>query len=193
MRETKKLDQVRSLSGPEYMWRMTATLSQLELGLWKGFKQQKADRYKSEFDCFFDFSQERLEYWSDLADESRVMAFQQGAASVAQWPSRLVAMAAIATSHVEMTAEIAMTITSHQTTNPSLKIFTIFRLTVQLPTPMGPSSSLRSLTTLIPFLMLTLIIISPIGMPETSNVPFLAVTILGHMPGDNVICFCPFL
>ena len=62
---------------------MTATLSQLELGLWKGFKQQKADRYKSEFDCFFDFSQERLEYWSDLADESRVMAFQQGAASAA--------------------------------------------------------------------------------------------------------------
>ena len=38
LRETKKLDQVRSLSGPEYVWRMTATLSQLELGLWKGFK-----------------------------------------------------------------------------------------------------------------------------------------------------------
>ena len=33
LRETKKLDQVRSLSGPEYVWRMTATLSQLELGL----------------------------------------------------------------------------------------------------------------------------------------------------------------
>ena len=27
LRETKKLDQVRSLSGPEYVWRMTATLS----------------------------------------------------------------------------------------------------------------------------------------------------------------------
>ena len=83
LRETKKLDQVHSLSGPEYVWRMTATLSQLELGLWKGFKQQQANPYKSEFDRFYDFSQERLEYWSDLADESRAIAVQRATATAA--------------------------------------------------------------------------------------------------------------
>ena len=45
LRETKKLDQVRSLSGPEYVWRMTATLSQLELGLWKGFNPLSAKKF----------------------------------------------------------------------------------------------------------------------------------------------------
>ena len=35
LRETIKLDQVRSLAGPEYVWRMTSTLSQHEIGLWK--------------------------------------------------------------------------------------------------------------------------------------------------------------
>ena len=62
---------------------MTATLSQLELGLWKGFKWQQANCYESEFDCFYDFAQERLEYLSDLADESRAMAIQQGTAPAA--------------------------------------------------------------------------------------------------------------
>ena len=103
------------------------------------------------------------------------------------------AMVAMATSHVGMTAEIAVTIASHGTSSPPLIILTIFRLTVQLPNHKGPSSSLRSPATLIPYLMLILIIIFPIGMPETSNVLSLAVTILDHMPGDNVICFCPFL
>ena len=84
LRETKKLDQVRSLWGPEYVWRMTATLSQLELGLWKGFKRQQANHYETEFDCFLDFSQDRLEYWSDLADESRAMSVQQSAAPAAK-------------------------------------------------------------------------------------------------------------
>ena len=63
-----------SLAGPEYVWRMTSTLSQHEIGLWKEFKRQNASRYDSEFNCFFDFSQDRLEYWSDLADEARAMS-----------------------------------------------------------------------------------------------------------------------
>ena len=36
-----------------------------------------------QFDCFNDFSQERLEYWLDLADESRAMAVQQAVATAA--------------------------------------------------------------------------------------------------------------
>ena len=62
---------------------MTATLSQLELSLWKGFKRQQAHHYESEFDCFYVFAQERLEYWLDLPDESRVMAVQQATISAA--------------------------------------------------------------------------------------------------------------
>ena len=84
LRETIKLDQVRSLAGPEYVWRMTSTLSQHEIGLWKGFKRQYASRYDSEFNCFFDFSQDRLEYWSDLADEARAMAIQYETAPAAK-------------------------------------------------------------------------------------------------------------
>ena len=56
LREAEKLDQSYSLAGPEYVWRMTSTLSQQEIGLWKGFKRQNANQYNSELHCFFDFS-----------------------------------------------------------------------------------------------------------------------------------------
>ena len=84
LRDAQKLDQAYSLSGPKYVWRMTSTLSQQEIGLWKGFKRQHANRYNSELESFNDFSQERLEFWSDLADEARAMSAHHGAAPVAK-------------------------------------------------------------------------------------------------------------
>ena len=84
LREAEKLNQSYSLAGPEYVWRMTSTLSQQEIGLWKGFKRQNANNYDSELLCFFDFSQDRLEFWADLADEARAMAIHQGTAPAAK-------------------------------------------------------------------------------------------------------------
>ena len=84
LREAEKFGQSYSLSGPEYVWRMTSTLSQQEIGLWKGFKRQNANRYNSELHCFYDFSQDRLEFWADLADEARAMSVHQGAAPAAK-------------------------------------------------------------------------------------------------------------
>ena len=84
LKETEKLDQSYSLAGPEYVWRMTSTLSQQEIGLWKGFKRQHANRYNSELHCFLDFSQDRLQFWADLADEARAMATHQGTAPAAK-------------------------------------------------------------------------------------------------------------
>ena len=85
---------------------------------------------------------------------------------------------------------------NHQSTPPPPLIIPIIlivsRFTVPLPSPKGPSSSLRILVTLVPHLMLILILI-PIGMQIIFNVRFPAVTCLSHMPGDAVMCFCPFL
>ena len=82
-------------------------------------------------------------------------------------PSRLVAMVAMAT------------IADRGTSSPPQMILPTFRPTVRLPSPKGPSSSLRNLVTLT--LPLILIIIFPISMYESSSVPFLAVKIPGYM------------
>ena len=150
---------------------MTATLSQLELSLWKGFKRQQAHCYESEFDCFYDFAQERLEFWSDLANKSRAMAIQQATVSVA--PAAKPAGGNGGNGHQPCRDDRRDGCENCRAWNqPPSNDFLTFRTIVQLSSPKGPSSSLRDLVTLT--LTLMLIITFPIGPQKSSSAPSLA-------------------
>ena len=171
---------------------MTSTLSQQEIGLWKGFKRQNANRYNSELDCFYDFSQDRLEFWSDLADEARAMSDCRCIRERPRRPSRLVAMALMATSPagmtVGMTVETVATIVSPGISPMAILIIRvlIFRPRVMLHSHKGHPSSLSTI-------MIIKIILLLLGLTGSSGVESPAVRTKFCTLVRIVVCLITFL
>ena len=185
LRETKKLDQVHSLSGPEYVWRMAAT----HCPSWSSAsgRDSSGNRLTAMSPNLIVFMIFRRKGWS--TDQIWLTNREQWPSSRQRplQPRRLVAMS---TSLVGMTVGMAVTTAGHGTDHLLLMTLPTFRSTVQLPSPKGTSISIRDLVTLTPPLIL--MIICPIGMLRCSSVLFLAVRIPRYTPGDLVMCFVPF-
>jgi hypothetical protein len=56
---------------PDYLDRLSYSLPQSELFLWKQFKQEKFMEYIFEYECFLEFSIFRLGHWSGLIDDRK--------------------------------------------------------------------------------------------------------------------------
>ena len=117
-----------------------------------------------------------MEYWSDMAEKSRGMAIQQGAAPAAKPTGGNCGNGH--DGHKSPKDDHRNGCDNHKSWNqqstppPPLIILIILRPTVLLPKPKGPRSSLRSLAKLVPhlMLMLILIIIFPIGTVAAESI-----------------------